>query len=90
VPADFIHKGGALVSILGQTNPAMANQYGLTAIGHMTRVTTDVLTRLAQLAENGVMTIHVDRGFPLDQAGRPFELLEEGQDIVGWTKHERR
>jgi NADPH:quinone reductase-like Zn-dependent oxidoreductase len=73
-----LKKGGTLVSMLGQPDPALAEQYGVTAIGQMTQVSTDVLKRLAQFLDSGVMTIQVDRVFPLDQVTEAFQLLEEG------------
>lgn len=73
-----LKKGGMLVSMLGQPNPALSQQYGVTAIGQMTHATTDVLKRLAQLVDNGALKIHVDKVFPLDKAKEAFQLLEEG------------
>lgn len=74
----ILKTGGTLVSMLGQPDPALAKQYEVTAIGQMTQVTTDVLKRLAHLVDNGVITIQVDRIFPLDEAVEAFRLLEEG------------
>ena len=73
-----LKKGGTLVSMLGQPNAALAKQYGVTAIGQMTHVTTDVLKRLAQLVDSGTIKIHVEKAFPLDKAKEAFQLLEEG------------
>ncbi len=74
----ILKKGGTLVSMLGQPDPALAKQYQVTAIGQMTQVTTDVLKRLAHLIDKDVITIQVDRVFPLDEAVEAFRLLEEG------------
>lgn len=73
-----LKKGGTLVSMLGQPNPTLTKQYGVTAIGQMTHVTTEVLKRLAQLVDSGAIKIHVDQVFTLDQAKQGFQLLEEG------------
>jgi NADPH:quinone reductase-like Zn-dependent oxidoreductase len=73
-----LKKGGTLVSMLGQPNPTLTKQYGVTAIGQMTHVTTEVLKRLAQLVDSGAIKIHVDQVFTLDHAKQGFQLLEEG------------
>ena len=73
-----LKKGGPLVSMLGQPSPALAQQYGVTAIGQMTHATTDVLKRLAQLVDSGTIKIHVGNVFPLEKAKEAFRLLEEG------------
>jgi alcohol dehydrogenase len=73
-----LKKGGTLVSMLGQSNPALTKQYGVTAIGQMTHVTTDVLKRLAQLVDSGAIKTHVDKVFSLEKAKEAFQLLEEG------------
>jgi NADPH:quinone reductase-like Zn-dependent oxidoreductase len=73
-----LKKGGTLVSMLGQPNPALTKQYGVTAIGQMTHVTTDILKRLAQLVDSGAIKIHVDQVFLLEKAKEAFQLLEEG------------
>lgn len=73
-----LKKGGTLVSMLGQPNPTLTKQYGVTAIGQMTHVTTEVLKRLAQHVDSGAIKIHVDQVFTLDQAKQGFQLLEEG------------
>ncbi len=73
-----LKKGGTLVSMLGQPNPTLTKQYGVTAIGQMTHATTDVLKRLAQLVDSGAIKIHVDKVFPLEKSTEAFQLLEEG------------
>ncbi|MEP6887811.1 MAG: zinc-binding dehydrogenase [Nitrospirales bacterium] len=73
-----LKKGGTLVSMLGQPNPTLTKQYGVTAIGQMTHATTDVLKRLAHLVDSGAIKIHVDKVFPLEKSTEAFQLLEEG------------
>ena len=73
-----LRKGGTLVSMLGQPNPTLAQQHGVTAIGQQTHVTTEVLKRLAQLVDSGTIKIHVDKLFPLEKGKEGFQLLEEG------------
>jgi NADPH:quinone reductase-like Zn-dependent oxidoreductase len=73
-----LKKGGTLVSMLGKPSSALAQQHGVTAIGQMTHVTTDILKRLSQLVDSGAIKIHVDQVFPLEKAKEAFQLLEEG------------
>ncbi len=73
-----LRKGGTLVSMLGQPNAALAQQHGVMAIGQLSHVTTEVLTRLSQLADNGVIKVRVGQVFPLEKATEAFQLVEEG------------
>lgn len=73
-----LKKGGTLVSMLGEPNSALAKQYGVTAIGQLTHVTTDLLMRLAQLVDAGTINVRVDTIFPLEKAKEAFEVLEAG------------
>jgi len=73
-----IKKGGTLVSMLGQPDPALAQKAGVTAIGQSTHVTTEILKRLAQLIDSGAIKIHVDKVFPFEKAKEAFERLEGG------------
>jgi alcohol dehydrogenase len=73
-----LKKGGTLVSMLGQPDPALAQKAEVTAIGQMTGVTTERLTRLAQLVDNGAVKIHLDNVYPFEKAREAFQRLEEG------------
>lgn len=66
------------MSMLDQPDSALAQEHGLTAIGQLTHVTTEVLKRLAQLVDQGTTKIRVDRAFPLEKASEAFQLVEEG------------
>jgi NADPH:quinone reductase-like Zn-dependent oxidoreductase len=48
------------------------------AIDVFLHLDTDDLTRLVELAEEGKLTVHVDRAFPLDQAAQAQQLLAGG------------
>ncbi|MGW3933684.1 zinc-binding dehydrogenase, partial [Streptomyces microflavus] len=37
------------------------------------------LAQLAELAEQGIVTVHVDRVFPLEQAADAYRLNQEGR-----------
>ncbi|HJT21616.1 MAG TPA: NADP-dependent oxidoreductase [Nitrospira sp.] len=73
-----LKKGGTLVSMLGQPDSTFARQYGVTAIGQFTQVTSEVLRRLAQLVDGGKVKPRVAKVFPLEKAKEAFQLVEEG------------
>jgi NADPH:quinone reductase-like Zn-dependent oxidoreductase len=73
-----LKKGGVIVSMVGQPDPKLAQRYGVTAIGQLTKVTTDILKRLAQLVEAGTIKTRVAQVFPFEKAKEAFQLVEEG------------
>lgn len=73
-----LKRGGAIVSMLEQPKTDLVEQYGVTAIAQQTRVTTTWLNQLRELVEAGVVTPHVDKIFPLEQAASAFEARESG------------
>ena len=73
-----LKKGGIIVSMLGQPNPELAKQYGVTAIGQNTTTTAKKLVRLAELVDRGVIKPQVDKVFPLEHARESFDFLEKG------------
>lgn len=72
-----LKKGGIIVSMLGQPNPELAKQYGVSAIGQNTRIDNKTLERLTELVEKGVVKPQVDKVYPLDQTKDAFEYLEK-------------
>jgi alcohol dehydrogenase len=81
-----IKRGGTLVSMSAQPDEARMRETGVTAIGQFTQPTTERLTKLAQLVDDGVVTPHVGRIFPLEQSVEAFRFREdrknEGKVIV--------
>lgn len=73
-----LKKGGIIVSMLGQPNPELAQEYAVTAIGQNTITNTQHLNRLAELVDSGKIKVHVDKIFPLEEAQEAFKHLEEG------------
>ncbi len=66
--------GGILVSMRGQPDPELAKKYGITAVGQVTKVDTDKLTRLAVFVDEGKIKVHIDKIFPLDQVREAYTL----------------
>ncbi|HLG29833.1 MAG TPA: NADP-dependent oxidoreductase [Candidatus Brocadiales bacterium] len=73
-----IKKGGIIVSMLEQPNKALMDQYGVNAIGQFTQITSDRLSKLAELVDKVVIRSHVDKTFQLDQAGEALHYLQTG------------
>lgn len=71
-----LKKGGIIVSMLEQPNEALMEQYGVNAIGQFTQPTTKRLAKLAELIDQGVVKVHVDRIFPLEQVVDAFKYRE--------------
>lgn len=72
-----LKKGSVLVSMLGQPDAALAQRHGVTAIGQLTHVNTDILKRVAQLVGNGPIKARIAKLFSLEQATQAFQLAEE-------------
>ena len=73
-----LKKGGIIVSMVEHPNAELMQQYGVTAISQFTQVTTERLAKLAELVEQGVIKVHVDKTFPLEQAGAALTYLQTG------------
>jgi len=69
-----IKKGGVLVTMLGAFDQNLADQYGVTAIGQMTKTNSDHLIRVARHVENGDISVRIAGTFPLEEAKEAFDL----------------
>jgi len=74
-----IKRGGTLVSMTAQPDEARMRETGVKAIGQFTQPTTERLTKLAQLVDDGIVTPHVGRVFPLEQSAEAFRFREENK-----------
>lgn len=73
-----LKKGGIIVSMLEQPKPELMEQYGVKGIAQQTRVTTELLTKLAELVDQGVIKSYIDKVFPLEQTAEALGYLEKG------------
>ncbi len=73
-----LKKGGIIVSMLEQPNPELMKQYGVNATVQFTQVNSERLSRVAELAEKGVIRVHVDKVFPLEEAREALDFLQTG------------
>ncbi len=73
-----LKKGGVIVSMTVQPKQELMDQYGVIALHQLTHVTTADLDTLRGFIEDGVVTVHVDKTFPLAQVAAAFEARESG------------
>lgn len=73
-----LRKGGIIVSMLEQPRPKLIERYGVNAIGQMTQVTSERLSKVAELVDKRVIKIHVDKTFSLEQAAEALAYQQSG------------
>ncbi|NJD53849.1 MAG: NADP-dependent oxidoreductase [Candidatus Methanoperedens sp.] len=73
-----LKRGGIIVSMLEQPNPDLMEQYKVKAIGQLTQVTGERLSKLAELADKRVIKVHVEKAFPLEEAQEALEFQQNG------------
>lgn len=72
-----LKKNGVIVSMLVQPNKDLMEKYGVKAILEWTGPTTDRLTKIADLVDQGAMKINIDKTFPLDQAAQALTYQQK-------------
>ena len=72
-------KGGIIVSMAAQPDENLAKQYGVKSIYQSTQVTRARLQKLTELLEQKVLTVHIDKVFPLEEAGDAQAYLQAGK-----------
>lgn len=77
-----LKSGGVAVSMVAQPNETLADELGVRAYHQQTKITTERLTALAELVEQGVVQPQVDTVYPLDNIIEAFQAKESG-GIVG-------
>jgi len=71
--------GGKIVSMKEmQPDEDLVKQYNVESIGQQTHTTSKLLSILTGLIDDGIVKIHVDKAFPLDQVSEAFQALEGG------------
>jgi NADPH:quinone reductase-like Zn-dependent oxidoreductase len=73
-----LRKGGIIVSMLEQPPSDLIKQYGVNAIGQLTQVNSERLSKVAELADKRVIKAHIEKTFPLEQAGEALAYLQSG------------
>lgn len=73
-----LKQGGIVVSMIAQVNEELAKKHDVTAIYQQTRVSTDSLSRLRKLIEDGIVEARIGKTFSLEQTQQAFEAREAG------------
>lgn len=73
---DVVKKGGIVVSMTEQPREDLAEQYGVRTMRQSTDVTPERLAKVAELVDQGVLKIEIDKVFPLDQAAQALTYLQ--------------
>ncbi len=71
-----IRPGGMIVSSLENPDEGLMQKHQVKAIYQHFDITTDRLNKLAQLVDEGVVKVHVEKTFPLDATGEAMTFLE--------------
>lgn len=77
----ILKAGGIVVSMIAAADKETVAERKLIAVQQSTKVTTERLTKLAELVEQGVVKAQVDAVFSLDNIAQAFESKENGATI---------
>lgn len=72
----ILNPGGTAVSMIASADESLVAELGISVVTQFTKITTEKLTRLAELVDQGVVTPQLDTVFPLAQVRQAFELRE--------------
>jgi NADPH:quinone reductase-like Zn-dependent oxidoreductase len=73
----IMKRGGRIVSMLEDPNKELMEKFGVEASHEYTDLTSARLTAVANLADQGVLKINVDKTFPLSEGPAALEQLEK-------------
>lgn len=74
----ILKKGGILVSKVVQPRVDLMDKYDVKAIMDFTRMSQEQLYKLNELVDKGIIKIHIDKMFPLEQAEEALTYLQTG------------
>lgn len=74
-----LKKGGIIVTMAAQPDPALAEEHGVTQIAQYSKVNPERLAKLSELLEQGILKVNVDKVYPLDEASEALAYLHSGQ-----------
>lgn len=72
-----LRPGGTIISSLEEPDRELMDRYNVNAFYESFDVTTERLNRLAEMADQGVIKVHVDKTFPLDEANEAMEYQKQ-------------
>lgn len=69
--------GGMLISMLQKADETLAREKNITTIAQQSQITNNRLNKLTELIESGVISVHVEKVFRLDETGNALEYLKD-------------
>lgn len=87
---EVLKPGGIIVSMLEQPNKELEEKYQVKAVYESAKVTRERLEKLTELVDQGILTIHIDKTFPLSEAPEALEYQKTGHPrgkVVVDVKH---
>lgn len=73
---EVVKSGGALATMAAGVDDALAKAKQVTATGIYTQATTERLTKLAELVDSGIVSVKIDKTFPLDDAAAALDYVQ--------------
>lgn len=78
----ILKKGGVILSMIETPDDKLMKQFEVKAMYQGTNVNTQHLTKLKELIEEGIVTVHVDKSYPIDQIQDAF-VAKENEHVHG-------
>jgi alcohol dehydrogenase len=72
-----LKKGGVLVSMTTPPDEELAQKFDVTALVQGTKVNPERLAKLSELLDKGVLAVHIEKTFPLEEAGEALAYLQQ-------------
>jgi alcohol dehydrogenase len=72
-----LKKGGVIVSMVEQPDKTLMDEYEVTAVSQFTKITTPRLLQVAQLVDDHVITVHIEKEFSIDDASKALEYQQK-------------
>jgi alcohol dehydrogenase len=79
---EVLKRGGIMVSMLCQPDEELMKQYGVRAVLEMTKVDQDLLNKISQLVEEGVLRVNISKTYPLKNTKEAYEAKSK-EHILG-------
>ncbi len=73
-----LKSGGQIVSMVEQPDKQLEAEHNVTATNQFTIVTTERLSRIAELVDSDALPVTIDKTFPLENAAEALEYIHVG------------
>jgi alcohol dehydrogenase len=74
----ILKPNGVIVSMVAQDDEGLADQHKVKVIHQGTKTTTNKLNKIAELVDQGVLKVNVDKVFPLEEASEALAYIQGG------------